>query len=33
MKKRTKRLVGGMALAAGALGVASAFFREEEHAN
>ncbi|HSE33127.1 MAG TPA: hypothetical protein VLA93_16250 [Pyrinomonadaceae bacterium] len=29
MKKRTKRLVGGMALAAGALGVASAFLKKK----
>ena len=28
MKKRTKRLVGGMALAAGALGVAGAFLKK-----
>ncbi|HTG92088.1 MAG TPA: hypothetical protein VL866_05855 [Pyrinomonadaceae bacterium] len=29
MKKRTKRLMGGIALAAGALGVAGAFLRKK----
>ncbi len=29
MKKRTKRLVGGMALAAGVLGVAGAFLKKK----